>query len=54
MSSQEKTPYWANAFGFAFGFLCFCALLLFAVRSCNELDIEKEKTEQLKIQNKIK
>lgn len=48
--NKETTPYWANAFGF----LCFCALLLFAIRSCNELDIEKEKTEQLKIQNKIK
>ena len=49
MDSTEKHRYWANSFGF----FAFCLLLGIGIRSCNELDLEKEKTEQLKVQQKI-
>jgi uncharacterized membrane protein len=50
MSNQEKTPYWANSLGF----IGFCILLIFVIKGCTSIMIEQEKTEQLKIQNKIK
>ena len=44
-NDSEKHSYYANAIGF----VAFCAFLTFSIRSCNEHDIEKEKTKQIEI-----
>jgi len=42
-----KHRYWANAIGF----IAFCTLLIFLMKGCDDVLIEREKTEQIKIQN---
>lgn len=44
----------ARAWSNATGFTAFCILCIFIVRGCCNVMIEKEKTEQIKIQNQIK
>lgn len=48
--SSDKHCYWANAVGF----IAFCVLIMFAVKSCSSLTIEREKTRQIEIQNGVK
>lgn len=43
--SSESHRYYANAIGA----VAFFALLLFGIRSCNDHQIEKEKTKQIEI-----
>lgn len=47
---SEGHRYWANAFGTAALFV----MLIFLGRTCRDLAVEREKTEQIKIQNGIK
>lgn len=50
-SDSDKHAYYANAIGFA----AFFAFLTFTIRSCNEKEIEEEKTKQIEIiHNKAK
>ena len=43
--NRESSPYWPNAVGF----LGVIVLLIFMCKGCDELLIEREKTEQIKI-----
>jgi len=49
-NDSEKHAYWANALGF-FAFFAFMSVM---AKSCNDIDIEREKTKQVEIIHGVK